>query len=423
MRPDIETNSCTGCPAIGGIHLKYQYRVRDNLGTTHKGILEAENRYWVINSLLEQGYYILQLKEVQQSSPSIELDLNALMKVKVRELCVMTRQLATMLTAGLPIIRTFNILAEQTSDKKIKKAVTNIRNDLEAGLPLWESLGKHPDVFSTVYVSMIRAGEIGGILEPILHRLSDHLEREQEISAKVKAASIYPIIISVFALIMVFVILTFVMPTFVSMFASSGVELPAPTRVLLSLATILRSKGVFMLAGLTAVIILLKAWGKKANGRLFFDRLYLKLPVIGPTISRIAVARFARTMGTLVKSGIPVLQALEIVEDVVGNAVISRAVKSARISIREGESIALPLVQSGVFEPMVTQMIAVGEETGALDEMLIKMSDYFEREVIYMIDSMMSVIEPLLILVVALLVGGIVVATLMPIFEIVNTVG
>lgn len=365
----------------------------------------------------------MQLQEVQQSSPSIEVDFSALMKVNPRELCVMTRQLATMLGAGLPIIRSFNILAEQASDRKIKKAATNIREDLEAGLQLWEAVSKHPGVFSNVYVSMIRAGEMGGIMEPILNRLTEHLEREQEISAKVKAASIYPAVISVFALLMIFFIITFVMPTFVNMFASSGVELPAPTRVLLSIGTTMRSKGIFILAGLAAVIFLLKAWGKKESGRLFYDRLYLKLPVIGPAVSRITVARFARTMGTLVKSGIPVLQALEIVEDVVGNAVIAKAVGSARASIREGQSIALPLVQSGVFEPMVTQMIAVGEETGALDEMLVRMSDYFEREVIYMVENIMAIIEPLLIMIVALLVGGIVIATLLPIFSIVNTVG
>lgn len=406
--------------------MQYQYRVRDRRGATRKGLLEAEDKNAVVTSLLEQGYYILQLKEAQHSSPTFELgDLSpaAFMKVKTRELCIMTRQLATMLGAGLPIIRSFAILAEQTEDRKLKKAVTTIREDLEAGLPLWEAVDKHPGVFSRVYVSMIRAGEMGGILEPILHRLTDHLEREQEINSKVKSASIYPAMICIFAVLMVFFILAFVMPNFVSMFASSGAELPAPTRILVGIGTALRTKWLYILVGLILIVIGLKTWGKKDSGRLFYDRLYLKLPVIGPTISRIAVARFARTMGTLVRSGIPVLQALEIVEEVVGNKVISRAVSQARSSIREGESIAFPLVQSGVFEPMVTQMIAVGEETGALDDMLVRMSDYFEREVIYMVDTMMAVIEPLMILIVALLVGGIVIATLLPIFEIVNTVG
>lgn len=403
--------------------MKYQYRVKDYWGNTHKGFLDADNRDMVINSLLRQGYYVLALKPQEKSSLNMEIDITAFTKVKTRELCVMTRQLATMLSAGLPIIRSFNVLAEQTSDNKIKKAVTRIRDDLEAGLPLWEALSKHPRVFSKVYVSMIRAGETGGILEPILHRLTDHLEREQEINAKVKAASIYPAMIALFACLMIFFIIIFVMPTFVNMFTSTGVELPVPTRLLLAAGTILRQRGLLILGGLIMSIILLRAWGKKDKGRLFYDRLYLGLPIIGAAISRIAVARFARTMGTLVKSGIPVLQALEIVEDVLGNAVFARAINSARASIREGESIALPLIQSGVFEPMVTQMIAVGEETGALDEMLIKMSDYFEREVVYMVDNIMAVIEPIMILVVALLVGGIVIATLLPIFSIVNAAG
>lgn len=403
--------------------MKYQYKVKDRWGKIRKGTLEAENKQGIISSLLGQGYYILKLREVYQSNTNIKINLGSLIKVQTRELCIMTRQLATMLAAGLPIIKSFAILAEQTSDVNIKRAVTSIKDDLEAGLSLSEAVAKHPRVFSAVYVSMIKAGETGGILEPILHRLTDHLEREQDINARVKGAAIYPSIICIFAVLMIFFIITFVMPTFVDMFASSGIDLPLPTRILLSIGTVLHTKGIFILGGLAVIIGMAKAWGKKESGRLFYDRLYLRLPIIGTAVSRLAVARFARTMGTLIKSGIPVLQALETVEEVAGNAVISRAVNSARSSIRDGQSIAIPLIQSGVFEPMVTQMIAVGEETGALDEMLIKMSDYFESEVVYMIDNMMAVVEPMLIVLVALLVGSIVVATLMPVFSLVNTVG
>lgn len=400
--------------------MEFAYKVRDHSGKILKGQLEAEDKNMVISSLINQNYYILSLEQVQKSSKEVEFDLS---RVKPQDIIAMTRQLATMMAAGLPILKCFSILGEQVSNNKLKKTVLKIHDDLEAGIPLWQALSRHPDVFSPVYISMVRAGELGGILDTILDRLSIHLEREQEINAKIKSASIYPAIISIVAIIIVFCIITFVMPTFTSMFEASGAELPAPTRALLGLGDFFRHYLLHLIVTIVVAAFILKRWGKTSSGRFFFDNLYLHLPIIGKTLSRITVARFARTMGTLLRSGIPVLAALEVVEEVVGNAVISRAIRSARESISEGDSITEPLAATGVFEPMVTQMIAVGEETGALDEMLIRMSDYFEKELGYMIDSLMAVIEPLLILFVALLVGGIVIATLMPMFEIVNTVG
>ncbi|MEN6349741.1 MAG: type II secretion system F family protein, partial [Syntrophomonas sp.] len=220
--------------------------------------------------------------------------------------------------------------------------------------------------------------------------------------------------------LVVFFIITFVMPTFVKMFQSSGADLPAPTRVLLSTGLFLQRYGLFLFLGLAVLLFIFRRWSASSPGKLIMDNIYLRLPLLGKTISRITVARFARTMGTLVGSGIPVLQALEAVENVVGNAVVCNAIRKARASIRKGDSITAPLEATGVFEPMVTQMIAVGEETGSLDVMLLRMSDYFEREVMYMVDAMMAVVEPLMIVAVALLVGGIVVATLLPIFDIMN---
>ncbi len=375
-----------------------------------------------MDSLLNQGYYVLSLNEIQQSGQDVKFSFS-MGKVKTRDLVVFTRQLSTMIVAGLSILRCFKILGAQTKNKKLKEAVLAIRDDMEAGLAMWEAMARHPAIFSKVYISMIKAGEIGGVLDNVLDRLGEHLEREEEINSKIKSASIYPAIISVFAVLMVFFIITFVMPTFVGMFQTAGVVLPLPTRILLNLGTFLRDK--IILVGIIAggAVVLLQRWGKTEVGRLFYDNLLLHAPVIGNTISRITVARFSRTMGTLVQSGIPVLQALEVVEDVVGNAVISRAVSKARAGIKEGETITGPLEETGVFEPMVTQMIAVGEETGSLDDMLIRMSDYFEREVMYTVDAMMSVIEPLLIIMVAVLVGGVVIATLLPIFDMMNMVG
>ncbi|MEN6326267.1 MAG: type II secretion system F family protein [Syntrophomonas sp.] len=401
--------------------MKYEYQVRDKTGKIIKGVLEAENKNALIESLLHQGYYLTSLTESKQAAWNKELEFDW-QKVSTRDLVIMTRQLSTMMAAGLSILKCFKILGEQTANRKLKKAIFAIREDIEAGQTLWQAMSRHPRIFSDVYISMVRAGELGGILETILERLGDHLEREHEISSKIKSASIYPVIISIFAVLVVLFIITFVMPTFINVFQSSGVEIPLPTRILLATSLFLKKSWLLILGGVFLLGFILKKWGLTTSGRIIFDNLYLRLPVLGKTLSRITVARFSRTMGTLVRSGIPILQCLETVEDVVGNAVIKKAIRQARISITEGDSIAAQLEETGVFEPMVTQMIAVGEETGSLDEMLIRMSDYYEREVIYMVDAMMAIVEPLMILLVALLVGGVVVATLLPIFEVMNVV-
>ena len=407
--------------ARGGSRLKYKYKVRDQKGTMINGVLEAESRNLLVQRLLSQGLFVISVDEVKESK-EIKFSL-PFGSVKTRELVIFTRQLSTMLAAGLSILRSFSILAEQTENKKLKAAVIQIREDIESGTTLWESMSKHPKIFSNVYISMIRAGELGGVLDTVLERLGDHLEREAEINSKVKSASIYPAIISVFAIIMVFGIITFVMPSFTSMFLSAGVELPAPTRILLGVGLFLKKYILLVFILIFAIIFALKRFGATPAGRYLYDSIFLRIPVLGKTISRIVVSRFARTMGTLVKSGIPVLQALEVVEDVVGNAVIAKAIKEARQSIKEGDTITGPLEATGAFEPMVTQMIAVGEETGSLDEMLTRMSDYFDREVMYSIDALMSMIEPLMIVVVALMVGGVVIATLLPIFDMMKLVG
>lgn len=399
--------------------MKYAYNVRTRQGKYLSGVLEAENRETVIQSLLAQNYSVLSLKEAAASSKEINISFS---RVKTRDLVLMTRQLATMIAAGLPIIRCFSILEQQAGNAKLKTALREVRQDISEGLPLWQALARHPRIYSNIYVSMVKAGELGGMLDDVLERLCLHLEREQEINAKIRSASIYPAIISIFAIIMVIGIIVFVMPTFVTMFQSSGVELPAPTRMLLNLSEFLRGYWMFWIPTIVIIIYSLNKSGKTESGREFWDRLYLKLPVVGKTIGQIGVARFARTMGTLVRAGIPILQALEVMEEVAGNVVMKRAIHSARLSITEGDSIAEPLAATGVFEPMVTQMIAVGEEAGSLDDMLIRMSDYFEREVMHMVDALMAVLEPALIIVVALLVGGIVVATLLPVFSIVSTV-
>jgi len=402
--------------------LKFEYRVRDVYGRLQAGTLEADDRTAVISSFLTQNYYILSLKEIRPSIIGKNINLT-IKKPPLRELLILTNQLRTMLVSGLPLIRAFNVLADQTKNKKLKETLVNIREKIEEGIPLWQALARHPGIFSPLYINMVRAGETGGILDSALERLAMHLEREEEIISKIKTASIYPVIVACFAFLVVLFILAFVMPTFTGIFYAMGVALPLPTRILLAVGTFMKRKWLVVLILAAAAAAALKTLGKTSQGRYFFDNLYLKIPVVGKFIAKITVARFARTMGTLIKSGISVIQALEIAEGVINNAVISSAIRQSRESITEGDFITVPLQTAGVFEPMVIQMIAVGEETGALDEMLLRMSDHFDRETMYAVESMMAALEPFLILFVALIVGSVVIATLLPVFELVNVIG
>lgn len=408
-------------PDLGGIILNFEYRVKDRRGKLKRGTLEAENKRAVIAGLLNQGYYILSLQEVMPAKSRIRFDF-AIKPVSIQDLIVMTRQMATMLSAGLPIIKCFEILGEQTVNSKLRRVLNNIKDDIETGLAIWQAMSRHPGFFSPIYINMIRTGEMGGALEIVLDRLSKHLEHEQELTNKVRSASIYPAIICLQAIVVVLFIVTWVMPMFTGMLRTAGVDLPLPTRILLAAGNFLRCKWIFLLLSIGLAVLLINRCNKTDQGKLLFDRLFLHLPFIGQTISFLSIARFSRTMGTLVKSGIPVLQALEIVQGVVGNAVIARAIGKAGVSIREGRSIAGPLKETGVFQPMVIQLISIGEETGTLDDMLVRIADYCERNVAYAVDSMLAVIEPLLVIIVAVLVGGVVVATLLPIFNIMNLV-
>lgn len=402
----------------------FSYRALDTAGVVVKGTLEADDRNLVIESLLRQNYTIVELKEDKDKEKVKKSSLNISLfeSVKINDLSLFTRQLSTMVGAGLPIVRSFQILQEQTKNSMLRKAVGDIRTNLEGGLTLNESMARHPKIFSPMYVSMVKAGETGGALDTILSRLADTLERDREINSKVKSASIYPIMILCVALLVVIFILTFVMPTFVESFSSSGTELPAFTQFFMNVSYFIRDNGLWILVAIILLVAGLKWVGSKPAGRLFFDRLYLNLPIVGKAVNRIAVSRFTRILGTLIKSGVPILEALEVLRGVVGNRVISDAIGEARNSIREGQSISAPLEATHVFEPMVTQMIAVGEETGAIDDMLERMSAFYDNEVTFAIDAMLKSMEPAMIIFVAAIIGSIIIATYLPVFNIISTI-
>ena len=403
----------------------FSYRALDTAGAVVRGTLEADSRNLVIESLLRQNYTIVEIKEDRNKEAAKKSSVNFSLfeSVKINDLSLFTRQLSTMISAGLPIVRSFQILEEQTRNPMLRRAVGDIRTNLEGGLALNECMAKHPKIFSPMYVSMVKAGETGGALDTILARLADTLERDREINSKVKSASIYPIMILCVALLVVIFILTFVMPVFVEQFSSSGAKLPAFTAFFMGISYFIKDNGLLLLVVIVLLVVGLKWVGTKPNGRLFFDQLYLNLPIVGKAINRIAVSRFTRILGTLIKSGVPILEALEVLKGVVGNRVISDAIGEARDSIREGQSVAAPIAATGVFEPMVTQMIAIGEETGALDDMLERMSAFYDNEVTFAIDALLKSLEPIMIIFVAGIIGAIIVATYLPIFNIVTTLG
>ena len=402
----------------------FYYRALDTAGAVVRGTLEADNRNLVIESLLHQNYTIVEIKEDRNKEAAKKSSLNITLfeSVKINDLSLFTRQLSTMVSAGLPIVRSFQILEEQTRSPMLRRAVGDIRTNLEGGMALNDCMAQHPKIFSPMYVSMVKAGETGGALDTILSRLADTLERDREINSKVKSASIYPIMILCVALLVVIFILTFVMPVFVEQFTSSGTELPAFTAFFMGVSYFIRDNGLLLLIVIVLLVVGLKWVGTKPNGRLFFDRLYLNLPIVGKAINRIAVSRFTRILGTLIKSGVPILEALEVLRGVVGNRVISDAIGEARDSIREGQSVAAPIAATGVFEPMVTQMISVGEETGALDDMLERMAVFYDNEVNFAIDALLKSLEPIMIIFVAGIIGAIIIATYLPIFNIVGTI-
>lgn len=402
----------------------FSYRALDTAGAVVKGTLEADNRNLVIESLLGQSYTILDLKEDKnrEAAKKTEINITLFDKVKIADLSLFTRQLSTMVSSGLPIVRSFEILEEQTKNNMLKKATGEIRTNLEGGLTLNDSMARHPKIFSNMYSSMVKAGETGGALDTVLNRLSDTLERDREIESKIKSASIYPIMVMSMAVIVVIVILTFVMPVFVNQFTTSGTPLPAYTQFFMNISYFFRDRWYALLLGIIALVAGLKWIGSKPNGRLFFDRLKLKMPITGKVANRIAVSRFTRILGTLLKSGVPILEALDVLKGVVGNKVISDAIGEARMSIREGQSVAAPLAATEVFEPMVTQMIAIGEETGALDDMLERMAVFYDNEVTFAIDAMLKAMEPAMIVIVGIVIGSIIIAIYLPIFNIITTI-
>jgi len=342
--------------------------------------------------------------------------------VKTKDLAIFTRQFATMINAGLPLVQCLDTLTKQTTKPVFREVIAKVMKDVESGGTLAESLGKHKNVFQDLYVHMVAAGEAGGILDVILMRLATFLEKMDALKRKVKTAMTYPTVVMTVAIGATVFMLLFIIPTFAKMFKDFGGVLPMPTRIVLGVSDFLRTQWWLLVGGIIGTIVAFKRYVATEKGRLRVDGILLNMPAIGDILRKASVARFTRTLGTLIASGVPILEGLTITAKTAGNMVVHNAVIATRASISEGETIAVPLRQSGVFPPMVVQMIAIGEETGALDEMLNKIADFYEDEVDSAVEALTSIIEPIMIVFMGGVVGTMVVAMYLPIFKMVSVI-
>ena len=386
-----------------------------------QGAIDGDTEVAAISRLQEMGYLITSLKR-RATQPKVEDLLARFQGVKLKDLTVFTRQLATMINAGLTIIASLAILQAQATSQRLREILGKVRGEVEGGLPLSDSLGSHPEAFNQLYVNMVRAGETGGALDDVLARLSTFLEAELALRQKVKSAMVYPILIASAAVGIVGFIVFFILPKFVNVFQDLGVPLPLPTRFLIWVTVASRQYWyVFPLVFIVAVYGFRYYIGTP-SGRTWFDGFKLRMPLFGPVNRNVVMARFCRTLGTLIHSGVPILHGLDVVSKATSNVVLIKAIDAVRTSIREGETISGPLQQSGIFPPMVVQMVAVGERTGALDSMLAKVADFYDTEVEYAVAALTSVLEPLLIMVMGGIVGFIVISFYLPLFTLVGAI-
>ncbi len=392
----------------------FVWEARTRAGDVKKGVMEAENEEAVHNKLKMQ-----QLSPVMVKKQPIQITLPSFgTGVKTKDIVIFTRLFATMIDAGLPIVQCLEILSSQAENKRFGKILAQIRSSVEGGLTLSDAMKRFPKIFDQLFVNLVAAGEAGGILDTILQRLSVHLEKAQKLARRVKGAMSYPLIVLCIAALVVTILLTKVIPVFEKMFKDfGGGKLPAPTQFVIDLSYTMRHYLPFVIGGIVALYIAWRSILRTRKGRLAWDAMLLKLPILGTVLRKTVVARFTRTMGTLLSSGVPILDAMEITAKTAGNVVVQKALMAVRERISQGDNLASPLMETRVFPPMVVQMISVGEQTGALDAMLSKIADFYEEEVDVAVASMTSMIEPLMMVFLGAIVGGLVIAMYLPIFE------
>jgi type IV pilus assembly protein PilC len=427
---------------------KFNYVAMDAHGKETKGTLEVGSQNEAIGRVKEMGLFPTKIVEIEKAkekgdkkaapapgkaagkkkggSMSINIKIPGLGgKVKSKVLTTFTRQLATLVDAGLPLLRGLRVLEKQERNPTLKSIIGDLALSIEGGSTFSEGLAQHPKVFNRLFVNMVKAGELGGVLEVVLQRLSEFMEKAQKIKGKVIAAMFYPVAVLVVATAILIILMVKVVPSFKSVFEGmlEGAALPAFTRLVMGISDVIKDHFLYTAVGLIIFVIIFMLFKRTQFGRHAWDKFKLKMPVIGPVVSKVAISRFTRTLGTLVSSGVPILQALTIVKETAGNVIVSNAVSAVHESVKEGETITAPLEASGVFPPMVISMVDVGEQTGALPEMLLKIADNYDDEVDNAVSAMTSLLEPIMIVFLAVIVGSIVIAMFLPLIELMNRVG
>ena len=403
---------------------KFDWEARSKSGSAQKGVMEAPSVAMVEAQLKKYGFTGINIKEAGKGM-KMELKLPGFggKKIETKDLVVFTRQFATMIDSGLPLVQCLDILSSQQENKTFKEILMKVKESVESGSTFADALSKHPKAFDQLYVNLVAAGEAGGILDTILSRLAAYIEKAMKLKKQVKGAMVYPITIMSIAVVVIGVILVFVIPTFAKMFADFGGDLPGPTKFVIALSNFLKKYIILLIGAFFAIKVAISKYYATANGRKFIDQLALKMPVIGPLIRKVSTAKFTRTLGTMISSGVPIMDGLEIVAKTAGNVVVEKAIYDVRQAISEGKTMAEPLAACGVFPPMVVQMISVGEATGAMDAMLNKIADFYDDEVDDAVGALTSMMEPMLMVFLGTTVGGLVVAMYLPIFKLAGAVG
>src|SRR6266446_2346475 len=424
---------------------KFNYVAMDQHGKETKGTLEVASQNEAIARVKEMQLYPTKIVEIEKTREkterkarptgkaakkgggmNIQIKIPGLSgKVKSKVLTAFTRQLATLVDAGLPLLRGLRVLEKQERNPTLKSIIGELALSIEGGSTFSEGLAQHPKVFNRLFVNMVKAGELGGVLEVVLARLSEFMEKAQKIKGKVIAAMFYPVAVLVVATAILIILMVKVVPAFKQVFEGmlEGSALPAFTRLVLGISEIIKDHIVYTMAGVAVFVVIFMLFIRTKFGRHAWDKFKLKVPVVGPVVNKVAISRFTRTLGTLVSSGVPILQALTIVKETAGNVIIGNAVSSVHESVKEGETITAPLEASGVFPPMVISMVDVGEQTGALPEMLLKIADNYDEEVDNAVAAMTSLLEPIMIVFLAIIVGSIVIAMFLPLIDLMNNMG
>lgn len=393
--------------------MTYQYTAKDKTAQTVAGTLDANSETEVVEALHGKGLIVISISQAKKKTVALKTK-----RIKLDDLVVFSNQLATMIDAGIPLVQSLGIVGEQIEDNNFKKVVLTIRQDIEAGMSFCDALGRHPVVFSELFINMVRAGEASGMLNEVLERLAVYLEKTAMLIRKVRSSLVYPVVVVVMSFLITAFLLLKVVPTFKGIFAILGGQLPLPTLILIMISDTLRTNFIFVVIIMVGLFFAFRKYINTENGRYKFDAWKLKIPILGVLFAKVALAKFSRTFSTLVKSGVTILNALDIVAKTAGNKIIEETVNDCRVAVRKGESIAEPLSKSGVFPPMVCRMIAIGEHTGQLEKMLSKIADFYDEQVDASVAALTSIIEPVVIAFLGIVIGGIAISLFLPVFKI-----